>query len=301
MRLTRKKFALPLLAVLTCALFAVGQDVPYQPATGYTYSPPIDFPEASQTYAFGINNAGEIVGFYAGAQCSQEDCGFTYLKGKFTSFECLPYSGTAAYDISNKAEVVGTYATNDGGAISGFIWEGENSCDPLSDPNGDGSTNVLGVNDSGELVGYYTDSEGNYVGFLDDSGTFSNIECGKNWADSRAYGINDAGLIVGDVSNSTAGPYDALLYESGKCKVFGYPKAASTAARGINKSDQISGWYTDSSGKTHGFLKTGSTFHGLNYPGALATLVFHINDKGQVAGWYEDAGQAIHGFVATPK
>ena len=49
----------------------------------------IDYPGSSGTYAYGITNKGEVVGSYTGAGCNQAECGFTYLKGTFTSFECV--------------------------------------------------------------------------------------------------------------------------------------------------------------------------------------------------------------------
>jgi len=92
-----------------------------------------------------------------------------------------------------------------------------------------------------------------------------------------------------------------MIYKSGKCTVFNFPQASSTTAVGINKSNEISGYYIDSAGDLHGFSKTGGSFAALNYPKAVTTLGFHLNDKGQVAGAYLDSSGVTHGFVATPK
>ena len=109
-------------------------------------------------------------------------------------------------------------------------------------------------------------------------------------------------MIVGDhYEDSASGPYRGFVYKSGKCSTIDYPGASSTSAKSINKSGQISGWYTGLRGVFHGFVKTGANFQKIDYPGASGTLVFHMNDKGQVAGWYEDTSGAYHGFVATPK
>jgi uncharacterized membrane protein len=157
------------------------------------------------------------------------------------------------------------------------------------------------VNDNGEIVGFDIDSANNFQGFsYVSNGTYATISCAQGTS-TRAYGIDDAGAIVGDYSNSTSGPFSGFAYKSGQCTAIDYPSAVSTGARGINKSNQISGWYEDSSSTYHGFVKAGANFSSLSYPEAIGTLAYHINDMGQVAGFYTDAAGATHGFVATPK
>ena len=52
----------------------------------------IAYPGSSATYAYGVNDKGGVVGYYTGAGCSQAACGFTYLKGTYTGFECVLYN-----------------------------------------------------------------------------------------------------------------------------------------------------------------------------------------------------------------
>jgi uncharacterized membrane protein len=288
-------------AILTCASLVVAQGVSDPPATGYTYSA-VNSPGASGTLAYGINNAGKIVGYFTGGECSvvstQSSCGFVDVKGKFTTVACELENATDFFDVSNTSKIVGAYSFF--GGVHGLIWEGNESCSSIVDPAGPSLTEAWGVNASGLIVGFYEDSAGNFRGFLYDKGHYTNIEC-AGWANTRAFGINDAGVIVGDVSASTSGPFHGFVYKSGKCTVFSYPKAASTSARGINKSGQVSGWYTDTSSKNHGFVRTGTSFAALNYPGATGTLAYHLNDQGQVAGFYAATNASLHGFIATPK
>jgi hypothetical protein len=301
-------FAVVLVA-LTHTPPIVAQDAPDQdgsnpPAAAYSFKK-INAPGATGTYAYAINNGGEIVGYITGGECSQtsdqSSCGFVDVKGKFTTVACELENATDFFDISNtKAEVVGAYSFF--GGVNGLIWEGNEACSPLGDPNGSASTEAWGVNDKGNIVGFYTDSAGNYQGFeyLASTAAYSTISC-SDWTNTRAYGINDAGAIIGDVANSTTGPFSAMEYRSGKCTVFNYPKAAATYARGINKSGEISGFYTTTAGVTSGFEKTGSKYTSFSYPKSVASLAYHLNDSGQIAGWYEDSAGAFHGFVATPK
>jgi hypothetical protein len=293
---------------LTCtpsliAQDAAGQDRSTPAATTYTYKA-INAPGATGTYVYAINDSGEIVGYITGGDCSetsdQSSCGFVDVKGKFTTVACELENATDFFDLSNTNEVVGAYSFF--GGVNGLIWEGNEACSPLADPDGSASTEAWGVNDKGNIVGFYTDSAGNFQGFeyLASTETYSTISC-SGWTDTRAYGINDAGVIVGDVANSTSGPFSAFVLRSGKCTVFNYPKAADTYARGINKSGEISGFYTSTTGVTSGFQKTGSKYTSLSYPKSVGTLAYHLNDSGQIAGWYENAAGTFHGFIATPK
>lgn len=284
------------LFVISQMQFLQAQDEPLPPAYAYTA---VNYPSGTYTQSFAINNSEEVVGTYGTAFQSQN--GYQEQNGVFTTDNCVLTNGTLISDVSNKGEMVGSYAGNDNGNIEGFIWDGNGQCQTIADPNGPATTNVWGVNDNGILVGFYTDSTTrNYQGFAWVNGTFKNISC-PTWPNTRAYGINNAGIVVGDNASVSAGPFNGFALASGKCIPVNYPNAVSTSAKGINKNDVIAGWYTDSTGVTHGFVESGGKFQSLDYPGAIATLAFHINDKGQVAGWYQDSATVIHGFVAVPK
>jgi probable HAF family extracellular repeat protein len=77
---------------------------------------------------------------------------------------------------------------------------------------------------------------------------------------------------------------------------FDVPGAALTNASGINNAGQIVGQYTDSTGRTHGFLYSGGTFTTLDVPGSSDTFAAGINDVGQIVGGYF-AGTGTHGFL----
>jgi hypothetical protein len=291
---------LALFAGLAFTQLATAQQ-PSTPATTYTYKA-INAPGASATAAYAINNSDEVVGYIIGGQCAvisdQASCGFTYQNGKYTYVACELEGATDFFDVNNSGEVIGAYSLI--GGVNGFIWEGNDSCFGFADPSGLAFTEAWGVNDSGLIAGYYTDSSTeDFQGFeyTESSNTFSTISC-PGYPITRAYGINNAGIIVGDVANSS-GVYSGMAYVSGKCTVFNYPGATDTYGRGINSKNQITGFFTNSSG-TFGFVRTGSTYTEIDYPGSVSTLAYHLNDKGLIAGFYGDAAGATHGFVAIP-
>jgi hypothetical protein len=282
---------------LSYAALAASQD---QPST-YTYKS-IDVPGAAGTQAFGNNNRGQIVGDYSDSVQLQN--GFLDTKGVFTTINCVLENETVLTSINKKGEIVGTYYyVGGGGGTHGFIYEGNNSCFDvivsLKGANG-ATTNVWGLNDSGEIVGFYKDSSGNYQGFLYVKGKFTSIEC-KGATQTRSYGIRNDGVIAGDYQDSK-GSWHGFLYRSGKCSApIDYPGAIWTSAKSINASGRISGWYIDTSKIFHGFIKTGSHFQTVDFPNATNTLLFHMNDSGQVVGWYTDTSNVEHGLLAIPK
>ena len=77
---------------------------------------------------------------------------------------------------------------------------------------------------------------------------------------------------------------------------FDPPGSVRTIAYSIN-SGAITGYYADSSGVYHGFLRTRwGKFRTFDPAGSITTYAQSIN-KGLVAGSYEDSAGAFHGFV----
>lgn len=83
----------------------------------------------------------------------------------------LSYPGataTQAFGVNNGDEVVGSYTVGSGttAMTHGFVWAPGLGFANVDDPNGVGTTTINGVNDRGQLVGFYTDSAGNTDGLL---------------------------------------------------------------------------------------------------------------------------------------
>ncbi|HBW19104.1 MAG TPA: hypothetical protein DEH11_08850, partial [Actinobacteria bacterium] len=116
--------------------------------------------------AAAINNSDDVAGFYAAAGGTTD--GFL-MAGRH--FYTLAYPGAAmtqAFGVNDEREVVGTYATGSGSSAKtyGFTWTRRTGFRTVSDPAGLGATTINGVNDAGDLVGFYTDAAGNTDGLL---------------------------------------------------------------------------------------------------------------------------------------
>ena len=131
------------------------------------YSPVIDpsLPGTSLTAA-AINDEGDVAGFYTNSAGTTDG----FLKthhGQFIDLAAPGAASTMALGVSSRGEVVGVYTVGSGAAavMHGFTWTGQHGFRTVDDPHGIGTTTVNGVNDLGQLVGFYVDGNGNTDGF----------------------------------------------------------------------------------------------------------------------------------------
>jgi probable HAF family extracellular repeat protein len=126
------------------------------------------------TEAHGINSLGEVVGEYTDNAGAIH--GFVYLRdlGVFATF--APNDASFPNTVLNGINENGTLMVGQhggGGVLEGFLWNG-NFFIPLRDPfAGNNGTNAKGVNDSGQVVGYYFDAGGRGHGFLYSGGSYT--------------------------------------------------------------------------------------------------------------------------------
>ncbi len=137
-------------------------------AHGYTYTlstnafAPINPPGATSSTATGINNAGDISGFFTNAAGNME--GYYYNGTSFKDFSVPGSSNTAFFGLNNKGLAVGFYVDANG-LTNGLVYNVLNGSwstvnDPNASPNaafGITGTTINGINDLGQLVGFYSD------------------------------------------------------------------------------------------------------------------------------------------------
>jgi hypothetical protein len=139
---------------------------------GFTYSinghhhrfREVTVPGATSVTAAAISNGGDIAGFDTDAQGNVD----SFLLSGWGHETTLDYPGatsTQALGVNDSDEVVGVY-TNPDMSMHGFTWTPEGGFMTLDDPHGIGTTTINGVNDAGELVGFYVDAAGNTDGML---------------------------------------------------------------------------------------------------------------------------------------
>jgi hypothetical protein len=257
----------------------------------------IDAPGATRgTVATGINEQGQIVGWYLDATSYH---GFLDTGGIFSNIDVPGTQTTIVSGINDFGQIVGQYSDSTG--THGFFYSAGtftslNYPKLPSDHSGQ-NTIARGINNSGQIVGMYGNATGIH-GFLDDHGSFSTIDSASA-PQTNLFGINDPGQIVG----ASAGP-NGYLYSSGNFSGINCPGGSGGAEPfDINNQGLIVGGYTVANVQ-HGFLDAGGNCSAISFPGAtFGTVAFGINDSGAIVGQYGDSDQVngMHGFLAVPQ
>jgi probable HAF family extracellular repeat protein len=165
-----------------------------------------------------------------------------------------------------------------------------------------GTTFAFGINDMGQIVGYYDNNSGHH-GFLLSGGTYTTLDDpSADAGNTLAHAVSAIGQVAGQYTNAS-GTHGFFL-SGGNYRTLDDPTPTTTAtvANGIDVSGQIGlivGYFQSSSG-IHGFVLSNSTYTTLDDPSASNnTVATSVNGKGQIVGHYEDAGGTVHGFLLT--
>lgn len=137
---------------------------------GYTYdiktgkfSANINDPSAVSTVTAAINDKGDIAGFFTDAGGTIH--GFLDRHGAFTTVDPPGATETELLGLNDHGIAVGFDVVN--GVTHGIIYDSKTGTfTTLDDPNASGFTLFNGINDKGDIVGFYQDATGNTHGLL---------------------------------------------------------------------------------------------------------------------------------------
>ncbi len=264
------------------------------------------------SFAFGINDAGKIVGYSNGDGFLYDSA--TRSMTDLTTADHVTFGGSTvqANAINNSDQIVG-FANTAGGASQAFLYAG-GTLTNLSAHGGAGQ--ATDINAGGQVTGQMALAGANHaflytggVGAGDTGGTIKDLSTiGHSSGFSIGYGVNASGEVVGASSvNNSATIYHAFLY-NGSTMVDLTPGSAFdnlvSQANGINASGQVVGSYGINSLDTDGFLYTGGVLTDLNTlisPGLGLTITgaFGINDAGQIAAIGKDGQDNYHALLLT--
>jgi probable HAF family extracellular repeat protein len=255
-------------------------------------------PNAFGTWAYGINDKGDIVGSYettAGGTLN----GYILTNGAYKTIANGSFLSTTVTGINNAGSIVGFYALPFLGNQGGFkVVDGTTT--NLVVPGGTQATWASGINSLGQISGTYQDSNGIKHGFLLNGSTYYRIDDPSTevGGGTSGGGINKNGDIVGFYDSKDGGR--GFLLSGGTYTTISFSDSVSTYARGINQLGQIVGDYVDAAGNDHGFLYSDGQYTTVAPPGATWTEAYGINAQGEIVGTYIGANGVIYGFTATP-
>lgn len=164
-----------------------------------------------ETIASGINNIGQIVGYYDGADGNQH--GFLWTAGVYSTIDFPGSSLTFITSIDNAGAMAGFYG-DPFPNYSGFLYQNGTFSSPIRYP-GASDTELNGINDSGQIVGYaYPSVSGGFV-YDSNSGKFTDISV-PGATSSQVFGISDIGqLVAGSYSPLRAGSDHGFVSATG--------------------------------------------------------------------------------------
>lgn len=247
------------LALSLCASIWAQEAQESEVQTPRTYSfQDVNFPGDTFTQLLGINDLTPNV--IAGYHNFNQNSAFTLVLP--ANYKADNYPGatqTQAIGINNSNKTVGFYI-DQAGITHGFTHI--NTIFTRVDFPGTKFNQLLGNNDWGQAVGYYSQS------------------------------INNTTPDFPYIYDENGGVFEVLYI----------PGATGGAqATDINNTSQVCGFYIDSAGVNHGFFLDKGTFTKLDYPGSTFTQALGLNNSNEVVGDYVDAGGATHGYVYNVK
>jgi hypothetical protein len=288
------------------------------------------FPEG--TMGNSINPGGAITGSFVDVNGVYH--GFLRTRqGTITEFDVLGAGtgsgqGTATHvgnSINAARSIAGTYTDSDNvfhgflrtpdGATTTFDAPGASATGPGQE-HGTVVSGATGINQVGEITGWYFDANGAYHPFLraTDSGitTFDAPGAGHGAGQGTlAVATLPSRLAAGLYQDSSLVNHGFVRAPDGTITTFDVASAGTAGTQGtlpqdINPAGAITGYYIDTNNVEHGFLRTSNgTITAFDPPGAgmaagQGTFAVGINPAGAITGTYVDGSGVLHGFIRNP-
>jgi probable HAF family extracellular repeat protein len=257
-------------------------------------------PGATSTEPGGINNAGVSVGLYIDSAGLEH--GYILSGKKVTTLDDPnATTGTTAGSNVNPdgaISVVGSYTSSKTGESVGFLYKGGKYTD-IPGPKGALAATASAVNDSGAVVGSFTDSGGVVHGFLLKGKKYTTLDP-SGTTSTTATGINKSGKVV-MFWLSSSGVYESSLWNGKTYKTINIPGAPNSLALDLNAAGDICYQWIDASGVNHGALLHAGKYYKFDYPKSTGTYGGGINDKNNIIGGFQTSagGSDWFGFKAT--
>lgn len=241
-----------------------------------------------------INANGEIVGTYYDSAGLVH--GFIRSKtGTITSFDAFGGNqnrDTVANGVNLSGAISGDYLhclnlQCESVVSYGFLRSPVGRYNEIAAPGATG-TIASAINDSSEVVGWWTDNSAKNHGYFWQSNVLTSFDV-PGALSTEPFAVNASGEIAG-IWNDGITNHGFLRDSLGNFTTFDPPGATITWTRSINTSGQISGAFVDALDVEWGFiLETDGSFTTYALPGKAGTFYSGfgypvINDSGEVAG-----------------
>jgi len=214
-----------------------------------------NFPKSVQTQVTAINDrtpTPKTVGFYIDTKGITH--GFQSVSGVYTTVD---YPGTPFNQLlgqNTEHQAVGYYSTNAAGTAPDHAYIYDECANPLCTgpgvfevleiPNSKGGAQATGINDAGNVVGFYIDDSNLMHGFLLVSGTFTTLNFPGSKGTTAAFGVNNDGKVVGSYSDASGSHGFVYTISNNSWQSIDDPDGVgTTVVNGINDKGKLVGFF----------------------------------------------------------
>ena len=262
-------------------------------ASNYTILDLATLPEGSLSWAYDINDSGQIVGF-SGTEDGIDNHACLWQDGTITDLGTLGGGWSVAYGINDSGQIVGS-SDKPSDQFRACLWQDGTITELVMLPGPeDECSEAIGINNSGQIVGWSNSLDQTYTPCLWQDGSITSLVTLGGELLSTAMDINDSGQIVGfsDFDQVIAPYYHAFLWQDGTITDLGtLPGDRWSEAYRINDSGQIVGMSSDAAASEyilpgHACLWQDGVITDLGtLPGGSLSVAYGINDSGQIVGF----------------
>ncbi len=251
---------------------------------------------SSIVHPTGVNDAGQVVGWYTQAGSSLESGFLRTADGQFTTVVVPGSPSTELAAINNGGIAVGS------AAVSASVYEGiqlSNGSISTFRVNGLDQTEPISIDDSGRMLLAAYSQPGPAIYFLRSADGLT--ETPLNFpANGGPSGLSPNGQLL--VGTSGGEPLVESI-QSGVVQQFTVSSVAGVTATGVNDAGAIVGYtnsYRGVQSQQAFVIQPDGTVQTLLFPAAAYTLAFGISDSGVIVGEYSgDGGSGA--FIAQPE
>jgi probable HAF family extracellular repeat protein len=261
-----------------------------------------------------INNSGTVAGYImpsgTSARGSRESAS-RWSGGNVQKVTLAGAHSSSGSGINSRDEVIGTYERADGNP-RGFLWNGSRSLDLGDSPHPEfARVFPTDINDQGTVVGYLLPVQGESFqatrihgsdAFIWRNGVMRQLVTDSSLMEIEAWGINNAGDVVGYMTPRSTERKVAYLFSGGELTQLALPAGwRQSEAVAINDLGQIVGSAVDSLSRVHAVLWEGGRMRNLGtLPGDSAndidTRATAINAAGRIVGYSESSRGRMRAF-----
>jgi probable HAF family extracellular repeat protein len=218
----------------------------------------VDYPGAPVTFFGGVNDVGLVI-LNHGDVTTQHAATYNTHRATWTTLPDISgYPLNFGNGINNSGVGLGAACTGNINAVAsncvGWTWD-EGVYSFFTAPEADqalGGTYSNGINNRGQVVGYFEDASLVTHGFLKNGDTFATIDVPAA-SSTYALNINDSDEIAGYYLE--AGNYHGFVRgRDGQFTTVNVPGAVWTGIEANDDRGDLAGQFLDSSGVTHGFV-----------------------------------------------